>query len=142
MEEIRFKDLKELEQKLANLQTGGFYESNQNQISGAGKISKTELDDVFKDVEVFQDLGGLYVIITYENQKKLFDFLYNKFPQIEKKFGRLYEEANDNDIFMWEEYRYESLYNVVNFINQQLIDYVDLIYKDPKKTAEIREIFN
>jgi hypothetical protein len=101
------------------------------------------LDKVFKGVEVFQDLGASYVIITDENQKKLFDFLYNRFPQIEKKFGRLYEQANDNGIFMWEECRYKSLYDVVNFINKQLIEYVDLIYsKDPKKTAEIREIFN
>jgi hypothetical protein len=93
---------------------------------------------------LLKDLGTDNLVITPENMRNLFDYMYQKYPRLSENptTATLFEDAEDDDAFIWAEMQDLTVSEIVKKLpSLALAFYVDT-YPNKKEHKTLREIFS
>ena len=116
-----------------------------------GKVSDHDLavlditNAIAKNKKLHEALGSEDLVITPTNKLKLFAYLYKLYPELreEGKTSTIFEDADNDDAFIWSEYQDVELPHVINYIFNQTLNYYKNTYStDVEGHKHLVKLFN
>jgi hypothetical protein len=97
---------------------------NNPHLIGGAKGAKN-IKQMIEDGASLKELGDGILVVTEENRKALFDYIYQANSQLKEKFGDVLERAEEANAFIWNEMKDSPIGFVIEAVNSRLSDFIE-----------------
>lgn len=124
-------------QMMDSMQTSG-PSGNSPYLMGGANIAQMIQDDA-----PLRDLGNRDQVVTPANQRALFEYLYQQYPQLRKnpETANIFENADRDDSYIWSEISDFGLIQALIYIKQRTLNFYDDQYKNKTASAKLKKMF-